>query len=74
MLDEIDLALLAVVGERRQHAPHGDAEAVRLERLRGEALDQREADAIDQVRQVVAEIEMGALGHGAILLATAMLT
>ena len=31
--------------------------------VRGEALDQREADAIEQVRQIVAEIEMDAVVH-----------
>ena len=67
MRDEIDLALLAVVGERRQHPPHGDAQPVLRQRVGGEAVDQRKADAIDQIRQVVAEIEMGAFGHGTIL-------
>ena len=77
MVDQIDLALLAVVGQRRQHPPHRDAEPVLRQRVRGEAFDQREADAIDQIRQVVAEIEMGAFGHGTILresVATATLT
>ena len=55
---------LAVVGQRRQHPPHVDAKRVRLQRIGGEALDQREADAIEEVRQVVAEIEMRAFGHG----------
>ena len=38
-----------------------------VERVGGEALHQREADAIDEIRQVVAEIEMGAFGHGTVL-------
>ena len=77
MSDEIDLALLAAVRQRRQHPPHLDAETVRLQRVGGEALHQREADAIDQIRQVVAEIELRAVGHGTVLengLAEAMLT
>ena len=62
--DEVDLPLLAVVGQRRQHAPHVEGEALRRERVPGIGRRDRGADAIDEVRQVVVEVEMRALGHG----------
>ena len=64
MLGEIDLALPAVVRQRRQHPPHGDAEIVRGERVRGKARDQRGADAVDQVGKVVRRDRDASVGHG----------
>ena len=51
--DEIDLALPAVVRQRgsTRHMPM--VSCVPRQRVRGEALDQRHADAVDQVRQVI---------------------
>ena len=57
--DEIDLALLAVARQHREHPPHRDAQVVRRRARRAVKLShQREADAIDEVRQIVAEIEL----------------
>ena len=61
---EIDQPLLAVVGKRREHAPHRDAHIVPHQHMLGEIGNQRRPNAIDEIWQVVVEIEMGASAHG----------
>jgi len=50
-----DLALAAVVGQRRQHPPHVDGQPVRLQ-LGAETRYQRKTNAIDEIRQIVGEL------------------
>src|SRR5262249_54456207 len=56
-LGKVDLALPAVAGKHGQDAPHGDAEPVHRQGVRGEADRQRRTDAVDEVGKIIAEIE-----------------
>ena len=63
---EIDLTLAAVCGERRHHAPHGDAQVMRLERLAAELFGNDTAGPDDEIGQIIAEIELGRALHDAV--------
>ena len=60
---QVDLALAVITRERREHAPHRNAQPMSRQRAAPEIDHQRRADAIDQVGKIFAEIEIGTAGH-----------
>ena len=60
---QVDLALAVITRERREYAPHRNAQPMSRQRAAPEIDHQRRSDAIDQVGKIFAEIEIGTAGH-----------